>query len=179
VKTIPQRGWNRPAGILVDVPMRRRSKFTPELVLNIRRWVDQGLSDIDIARTIGCTVGTLKVRCSQFGISLRRNNGAAKHHKARTRRGRARPREKHVPAAANGTPHDRAAAATTGTFERIFVALPSTTFDQLMARAQSKRITGETLAATLLERIVADDLVEAVLDDDLATSSWRGHRSSE
>lgn len=35
-------------------------------------FVDQGLSDLEIANRMGCTVGTLRVRCSQLKISLRR-----------------------------------------------------------------------------------------------------------
>jgi hypothetical protein len=34
--------------------------------------VDEGLSDIEIANRMGWTVGTLRARCSQLKISLRR-----------------------------------------------------------------------------------------------------------
>jgi hypothetical protein len=36
--------------------------------------VDEGLSDLEIADRMGWTVGTLRVRCSQLKISLRRKN---------------------------------------------------------------------------------------------------------
>jgi len=47
----------------------RKSKANPAL---IRIFVDQGLSDSEIASKMGWTVGTLRVRCSQLKISLRR-----------------------------------------------------------------------------------------------------------
>jgi hypothetical protein len=48
----------------------RKSKVDSAL---IRVLIDQGLSDLEIATRIGCTVGTLRVRCSQLKISLRRH----------------------------------------------------------------------------------------------------------
>ena len=47
----------------------RKSKVDPAL---IRVLIDQGFSDLEIANRVGCTVGTLRVRCSQLKISLRR-----------------------------------------------------------------------------------------------------------
>lgn len=37
----------------------------------------QGTAATEIAKAIGCTLGTLRVKCSQTGISLRRQNSAA------------------------------------------------------------------------------------------------------
>jgi hypothetical protein len=48
----------------------RKSKINPDLV---RLLIDQGFSDVEIANRLGCTVGTLRVRCSQLKISLRRS----------------------------------------------------------------------------------------------------------
>ena len=53
--------------------MRRTTMFTPEVVNMIRREVAGGVSLESIARQIGCTVGTLRVRCSEKGIRLRRD----------------------------------------------------------------------------------------------------------
>lgn len=39
----------------------------------IRELIAQGLTDTEIANRMGWTVGTLRVRCSQLGISLRRS----------------------------------------------------------------------------------------------------------
>jgi len=36
--------------------------------------IEEGLSDLEIANRMGWTVGTLRVRCSQLKISLRRKN---------------------------------------------------------------------------------------------------------
>lgn len=47
----------------------RKSKIDPAL---IRVLIDQGFSDLEIANRVGCTVGTLRVKCSQLKISLRR-----------------------------------------------------------------------------------------------------------
>jgi hypothetical protein len=47
----------------------RKSKVDPAL---IRVLIDQGLNDLEIANKMGCTVGTLRVKCSQLKISLRR-----------------------------------------------------------------------------------------------------------
>jgi hypothetical protein len=43
----------------------------------IRSLVAQGAAATEIAKAIGCTLGTLRVKCSQSGISLRRRNPAA------------------------------------------------------------------------------------------------------
>lgn len=50
--------------------MVRKSKIDPALIPVL---IDQGLSDVEIASKIGCTVGTLRVRCSQLKVSLRRS----------------------------------------------------------------------------------------------------------
>lgn len=123
--------------------------------MDIRAWLDQGLSDAQIADKLGCTVGTLKVRCSQLGISLRRRRGERPNGAIHPRPGQARAQRRSKPATS-----DRAPA------EKVSVALPSSAFKRLVSRARSSQVSESTLAARLLERIVADDLVEAVLDDD-------------
>ena len=45
-------------------------KIDPDM---IRVFLDEGLSDEEIANRMGWTVGTLRVRCSQLKISLRRS----------------------------------------------------------------------------------------------------------
>jgi hypothetical protein len=47
----------------------RKSKTDPALIPAL---LDEGLSDLEIANRMGWTVGTLRVRCSQLKISLRR-----------------------------------------------------------------------------------------------------------
>ena len=54
-----------------------RTLFTPDAIKQIARWVRDGASPAEIAQRIGCTLGTLRVRCSQLGISLKRHNPRA------------------------------------------------------------------------------------------------------
>src|SRR5690348_9815137 len=70
--------------------MRQHKKFTPLVVPQIVSWLNEGCTPSVIAEKIGCTVGTLRVRCSQLGISLRHRTGdspcAANASEARGRR---------------------------------------------------------------------------------------------
>ena len=54
----------------------QKRKISPDV---IRVLVDEGLSTQEIADRVGCTIGTLRVRCSQLKISLRRS-GKSKSH---------------------------------------------------------------------------------------------------
>src|SRR6516225_12086184 len=56
--------------------LMQKRKIDPEL---IRLLVDEGLSAREIAGRVGWTIGTLRVRCSQLKISLRRS-GKSKSH---------------------------------------------------------------------------------------------------
>lgn len=65
----------------------RPTRFSPVVLSQIAGHVQQGMSAAEIAEKIGCKVGTLRVRCSQHGISLRRRNGslAKMKHESRVR----------------------------------------------------------------------------------------------
>ena len=52
--------------------MPRPTILTQAALAHVTGLVDQGRSAAEIASEIGCTLGTLRVRCSQLGISLRR-----------------------------------------------------------------------------------------------------------
>src|SRR4051794_14131982 len=106
--------------------MARSKKFTTVVIPQIQSWVTAGLSTVEIAEKIGCTLGTLRVRCSQLGISLRRGRSAEKS---------------------------------------LLVSMSRVTAQEFQNQAASKGISGSTLAATLLQKIVQDDLYEAVLDE--------------
>ena len=54
----------------------QKRKISPDM---IRVLVDEGLSAQEIADRVGWSVGTLRVRCSQLKISLRRS-GKSKSH---------------------------------------------------------------------------------------------------
>ena len=54
-------------------PVRgRRTKFTPQVIEQIKESVAAGISRDEIANRAGVTVGSLQVTCSRLGISLRR-----------------------------------------------------------------------------------------------------------
>jgi hypothetical protein len=50
-----------------------RRIFSPLVLSRIAALVDQGFSAAEIADEIGCALGSLRVRCSEHGISLRRS----------------------------------------------------------------------------------------------------------
>jgi hypothetical protein len=54
----------------------KRPIFSPAVFSQISGLVDQGLSAAEIAEKIGCKLGSLRVKCSQNGISLRRLNAS-------------------------------------------------------------------------------------------------------
>ena len=62
-------GSETPGGAQV---MPRPTIFTQAALARVVGLVDHGHSAAQIADEIGCTLGTLRVRCSQHGISLRR-----------------------------------------------------------------------------------------------------------
>jgi hypothetical protein len=51
---------------------------------------------------------------------------------------------------------------------RVSIQVPRSIFNVIEARAAAKGVTGTALAASLLAKIVDDDLFEAVLDDEAA-----------
>ena len=125
---------------------RRRSILTKDVMAGIPVLVQQGLDAEAIAARLGCTAGTLKVRCSQRGISLRV------------------PKEvKVVPLVSDPKPPQS---------KRCFAfALPSTlqlsrvAMSRLRQRAEAIGVNEAQLASVLLEVIAQDDLYDAVLDN--------------
>jgi hypothetical protein len=100
--------------------------------------LNQGLSAMEIANVFGCTVGTLRVKCSKVGISLRR-----------------KPRGETAP------PSSASAMAAS----RLTFALPSMTMEQLQQRATAQGLSISKLASALIEIVARDGLYEAVLDE--------------
>jgi len=102
--------------------------------------LNQGLSALEIANAFGCTVGTLRVKCSQMGISLRRKS--------------------------RGVPGTRAPSSEGAVVaSRLTLSLPTTIMDQLQHRATAEGLYTSKLASRLIETIARDDLYEAVLDE--------------
>jgi hypothetical protein len=56
---------------------RKRSAFSVETFSLIKNLVAQGLPAKEIAERLGCKLGTLRVKCSQHRISLRRSTSPA------------------------------------------------------------------------------------------------------
>ena len=50
-----------------------RKKFTADVLEQIPKLISDGKSLSEIAGQIGCSVDSLRVRCSQLGVTLRRN----------------------------------------------------------------------------------------------------------
>src|SRR5215216_4480757 len=125
--------------------MRSHRKFTPSTIVQIPRWLDEGLSANQIAARIGCTVGTLKVKCSKLGISLRcrkPNYDGANENVNGARRARKRSSEPR---------------------ERLNLRVRPGTLDRLRTYASSKGVSAPRLAASLLEKIAEDDLYKPFL----------------
>jgi hypothetical protein len=126
--------------------MGRRVVFTPAVARQIAPWVRDGARAGDIAQRIGCTVGTLRVRCSQLGISLRRPG----------------PRSSQCNQALSAPVHTTSTRPTTACFQ---VTLNEPVMDQFEGSARARGLSSAALAQALLEVIVQDGLYEAVLDE--------------
>src|SRR5438045_5708432 len=60
--------------------MPRPTILTPTALALVKSLVKQGVSAAAIAEEIGCTLGTLRVRCSHLGISLRHGAMEGQEH---------------------------------------------------------------------------------------------------
>jgi hypothetical protein len=116
--------------------MSRQRVFTPATVETIRELAAQGKTASEIAAAIGSTVGSVRVRCSDFKIKLKRSRRPGLQ---RTRQRQTR--EPHL------VVHMRAAA-----------------YAALKRKAAHMEKSADELARVLLEEIVSSDLYEAVLD---------------
>jgi hypothetical protein len=132
-------------------PGGRPSILTKDVMAGIPVLVQQGLNAEAIAARLGCTVGTLKVRCSQAQISLRT-----------PKKVKVVPMVPLVPAS---TPSKQPQS------KRCFAfAIPTTlqlsrvAMSRLRQRAEATGMTEAELVTTLIEAIAQDDLYDAVLD---------------
>ena len=132
---------------VTEKKQRRRSILTKDVMAGIPVLVQQGLTAEAIAARLGCTAGTLKVRCSQAQISLR------------------------VPKEVKVVPLVPASPAKPRQPKRCFAfAVPTTlqlskvAMSRLRQRAEATGMTEAELVTTLIEVIAQDDLYDAVLD---------------
>lgn len=126
--------------------MGRAVVFTQAVIGQIAPWVRDGVGAVGIAQRIGCTVGTLRVRCSQLGISLKR------------------PEPRLAPCAqtVRAPPRRTRIGPVAASFE---VTLNQPFLDQFEGSARARGLSSAALAQALLEVIVRDGLCEAVLDE--------------
>jgi hypothetical protein len=115
---------------------RRPGIFTEETFATIARDIAAGISSTEIAKRLGCTHGTLRVKCSYAKVSLRRTGVY------RFRRGRHRP----------------------GTETALTMELPPEVVRELKRQSAARGISTGDLAGKLLAVVTADNLFNAVLD---------------
>ena len=130
---------------VTEKKQRRGSILTEDVMAGIPVLVQQGLKAEVIAARLGCTVGTLRVRCSQAKISLR----VLKEVKV-------------VPLVPAPKPpkqkrSDAFALPTTLQLSRVAMS-------RLRQHAEAIGVNEAQLASDLLEVIARDDLYGAVLD---------------
>jgi len=151
--------------------MSRPTILTQAVLARVASLIDNGRSAADIASEIGCTLGTLRVRCSQYGISLRRRATGRREAAVTTidlgalaEANAAAPR-KSVDRI-NTVDQSRTVVSESSVEVRaeLKVLLPQITTEQLRRRGALRGISDSTLASELLVTIARDGLYDAVLD---------------
>jgi hypothetical protein len=151
--------------------MSRPTILTQAVLARVASLVDNGRSAAEIASEVGCTLGTLRVRCSQHGISLRRRATGRREAAATTmdpgalaEANAAAPRKS---VDRINTVDQSRTVVSESSFEvraELKVLLPRITTEQLRQRGALRGISGSTLASELLVTIARDGLYDAVLD---------------
>jgi hypothetical protein len=163
-----RRAAETPKGVQV---MPRPTILTETALARVTGLIDQGRSAAEIASEIGCTLGTLRVRCSQLGISLRRRTTRNREETMTAMdlvpsvEANAVARRKSVDRVY--TVEQRRAVVSESSAEahiELQVLLPQITTEQLRQRGALRGISGSTLASELLVTIARDGLYDAVLD---------------
>jgi len=149
--------------------MPRPTILTKAALDRVTSLVDQGLSAAEIADELGCTLGSLRVRCSQHGISLRRRAGDSFHEAFTAVDLVAGADANPVGRSKSGYRGDRVGRSIVGeasaeTHIELKVTLPRITAEQLRQRGALRGISGSTLAEKLLVTIGRDCLYDALLD---------------
>jgi hypothetical protein len=149
--------------------MPRPTILTKAALDRVTSLLDQGRSAAEIADEIGCTLGTLRVRCSQHGISLRRRAGDSFNETFTAVDLVARPDANPVGRSRScyrgyGVARPIVAEASAEVHIELKVVLPRITAEQLRQRGALRGISGSTLAEKLLVTIGRDCLYDAVLD---------------
>jgi hypothetical protein len=116
--------------------LRRGRVFTPTVIEIIRKLAAEGKTASEIAASIGSTAASVRVKCSEHKISLRRGRPGPLQGRSRRRQD-----------------------------EKLIVYLRPALYAALKRKADDRRKTAVGFAAMLLEAIVSSDIYEAVLDD--------------
>jgi hypothetical protein len=140
--------------------MPRPTILTQAALARVASLVDNGRSAAEIASEMGCTLGTLRVRCSQHGISLRRGTGNREGlPSVEDAAGRLKSVDR-----VNTLDWSRESSVEVRT--ELKVLLPEITTEQLRQRGALRGMSGSSLASELLVMISRDGLYDAVLDPD-------------
>ena len=133
----------------------RQPMFTDAVLALIPTLVAQNVRPAEIAEYIGCTFGTLKVRCSEYKISLRTPDW--------------RDRRKQRLVASKATTLTMLPKPVSSPQQRTVqssLMLSRVAMSRLRQRAEAGGMTEAQLASKLLETIGLDDLFDAVLDTE-------------
>ena len=149
--------------------MPRPTILTKAALDRVTGLVDQGRSAAEIANELGCTLGTLKVRCSQHGISLRRRAGGSFNETFNAVDPVAGPDANPAGRSKSGYRSYRVGRPIVGEASaevhiELKVMLPRITVEQLRQRGALRGISGSTLASELLVTIARGCLYDAVID---------------
>ena len=134
----------------------RRALFTPDTYAEVARLVAQNYRAEHIAAHIGCKLSTLKVKCSQARVSLRRPNWKERFAASPTDLPKAFVEDK-LPAALPVKGQRRLVMQSSLLLSRVARS-------RLAQRAHEVGKSEVQLASELLEVIALDDLYDAVLD---------------
>jgi len=149
--------------------MSRPTIVTEMALARVTSLIDQGLSAAEIASEIGCTLGTLRVRCSEHRISLRRQASGRREGAVvamdLSAEGNAAAQRQSVDRV-NTVEQSRTVVSesSVGARDELKVLLPQITTEQLRQRGALRGISVSTLASELLVTIARDGLYDAVLD---------------
>jgi len=120
-------------GNQAEVERRRMAKGKHVLTRDVMESVvptliREGHDKVAISQKLGCTISTLQVQCSNYGISLRNGHMMKK--------------------------------------EALRVSLSKNAMSILARRAALRQVSEAVLASRLLELVISDGMIDAVLDDD-------------
>jgi hypothetical protein len=149
--------------------MSRPTILTEAALAQVKTLVKQGMSAAEIAREIGCTLGTLRVRCCQFGISLRRVGVNRREQPCDATElvvhGKVGSTRHLAPLPSVPIESTRwVEPVSSEPLVELKLRIPPLTEAQLRQRAALRGVSGATLAAELLVTIASDGLYDAVLD---------------